>query len=133
MTSNAKAPHDSDQRETISRALQEARGSSESVLSDLGAQLESLRSAAIAANGDDEHDPEGSTIAFEAAQLETLRERAEEHLAEVDRAMERLELGLYGICARCKRPIGKDRLAALPATEFCVECAGRRRGVSRPS
>ena len=126
MTSPAKA-RAADQTEAIGRRLQTERSDAEATLRDLSAQLESLRSATNASNGDDEHDPEGSTIAYEAAQLETLRERAEEHLAEVDRACQRLDAGTYGICVRCGRSIGAARVAALPATDFCVECAGQRR------
>ncbi|MDP9115737.1 MAG: TraR/DksA family transcriptional regulator, partial [Actinomycetota bacterium] len=103
------------------------RSAVQASLSDLRTQLDSLRSATNSSNGDDEHDPEGSTVAFEAAQLETLRQRAEVHLAEVGRAIERLDAGSYGICSRCGRPIGSARLVALPATEFCVACARLRR------
>ena len=42
---------------------------------------------------DDEHDPEGATIAFERAQIETLIEVAREHLDEIDDALERVRTG----------------------------------------
>ncbi len=125
MTSIAKvspAPH-----ADATGTLEAERSAVQASLSDLRTQLDSLRSATNSSNGDDEHDPEGSTVAFEAAQLETLRQRAEVHLAEVGRAIERLDAGSYGICSRCGRPIGSARLVALPATEFCVACARLRR------
>ncbi|MCW2497628.1 TraR/DksA C4-type zinc finger protein [Jatrophihabitans sp.] len=125
MTAQAKSEPE-DQTEAIRSVLRAERATGESTLADLDAQLQALRSASVASNGDDEHDPEGSTIAFEAAQLETLRERAGEHLDEIDLAIERLDKGTYGICERCEQPIGAARLAALPAARLCVRCAGLR-------
>jgi RNA polymerase-binding transcription factor DksA len=75
---------------------------------------------------DDEHDPEGATIAFERAQVSALLDRARAHLAEVDRAAARLAAGTYGICELCGRPIATERLAALPATATCIACAPTR-------
>ncbi|MEU3192184.1 TraR/DksA family transcriptional regulator, partial [Streptomyces sp. NPDC006992] len=53
---------------------------------------------------DDEHDPEGSSTAFERAHVAALLARAREHLVEVDRALERLERGEYGHCTECGEP-----------------------------
>ncbi len=44
-------------------------------------------------------------------------------LAEIQDALARLEEGSYGRCVICHRPIGRDRLEALPATPFCLEHA----------
>jgi RNA polymerase-binding transcription factor DksA len=72
---------------------------------------------------DDEHDPDGSTIAFERAQVASLRSEAQDRLVALDEADARIRAGSYGTCARCGAPIGADRLDALPATPFCVDCA----------
>ncbi|GCE75590.1 TraR/DksA family transcriptional regulator [Cellulomonas biazotea] len=74
-------------------------------------------------NADDEHDPEGATIAFERAQVDALARAATQRLAEVERAEERLADGTYGTCARCGRPIPDARLAARPTATTCVACA----------
>jgi RNA polymerase-binding transcription factor DksA len=76
-------------------------------------------------NGDDEHDPEGATIAYERARTTALAERARADLVELDRAVARLAAGIYRRCAACGRPIGPERLAARPATRTCVACAAR--------
>ena len=44
---------------------------------------------------------------------------------DIDRALERIEEGLYGICANCGREISEDRLAALPASILCVDCKSK--------
>ncbi|MCW2888418.1 MAG: TraR/DksA family transcriptional regulator [Streptosporangiaceae bacterium] len=76
---------------------------------------------------DDEHDPEGATIAFERAQVDGLLLRARGHLVDLERALERLEEGSYGVCEGCKRPIAPERLAARPAATTCIRCAAKRR------
>lgn len=78
---------------------------------------------------DDEHDPEGQTIAFERAQLSALVGQSRRHVDELDRALERLAAGRYGNCERCGRPIADERLAVRPAAARCIICAsagGRR-------
>src|SRR2546421_10090534 len=54
---------------------------------------------------DDEHDPEGSTTAFERAQVAALLRQARNHLADLDDAFGRLRAGRYGLCDRCGHPI----------------------------
>ena len=72
---------------------------------------------------DDEHDPEGATIAFERAQLAALLDQADRHLGELDHALERLRQARYGRCERCGQPIAAERLAARPAARTCITCA----------
>lgn len=87
-----------------------------------------LAEAASSAGTDDEHDPEGATLAFERQHVAALLEAAREQVAALDTALERLAAGRYGVCDRCGQPIGKDRLAARPAAITCIRCAaGRRR------
>lgn len=76
---------------------------------------------------DDEHDPEGVTAGFERAHLEALLDGAHSQLAELDRAVERLEGGSYGGCLDCGRPIGIERLTARPTATHCIGCASLRR------
>ncbi|MGO9218323.1 MAG: TraR/DksA family transcriptional regulator [Streptosporangiaceae bacterium] len=72
---------------------------------------------------DDEHDPEGATIAFERAQLAALLDQANSHLAELDGALDRLREDRYGRCEQCGRPIAAERLAARRAARTCITCA----------
>lgn len=94
-------------------------------LAILEAALRDVVESSGSTTGDDEHDPEGSTIAFERAQVAALAARARQRLADVDAAVERLNSGAYGACTRCGRPIAPERLAARPAAEQCVRCAAR--------
>lgn len=44
-------------------------------------------------------------------------------LAEVDRAVARLEDGSFGLCETCEKPVARARLEAIPYTRHCIECA----------
>lgn len=92
-------------------------------------QIDGLIESAAWTTNDDEHDPEGATIGFERAQLQGLLDQARQELDELDRARQRLESGTYGICQHCSKPIGEERLDALPAATLCIACAdsGRHR------
>ena len=76
---------------------------------------------------DDEHDPEGATIAFERSQVAALVLQVRGHLAEVEAAIQRLEGGTYGVCERCGQPIARARLEARPAARTCIACASAAR------
>jgi DnaK suppressor protein len=81
--------------------------------------------ASADSNGDDEHDPEGSTIAFERSQQKALMLQAEKHLAEIADAQARVAQGRYGVCEQCGQPISAARLDARPVARTCIVCAGQ--------
>jgi DnaK suppressor protein len=85
-----------------------------------------LAEAASSAGTDDEHDPEGATLAFERQHAAALLAAAHEQLAAIDVALGKLAAGQYGGCERCGQPIGADRLAARPTALTCIRCAARR-------
>ncbi|MEV7682788.1 TraR/DksA C4-type zinc finger protein [Streptomyces sp. NPDC088341] len=72
---------------------------------------------------DDEHDPEGSSTAFERAHVAAMLAQAKDRLADLDQALERLERGDYGRCEVCGEPIPAERLEVRPAATTCVSCA----------
>ena len=90
---------------------------------ELWGELDRLIRDSVGANADDEHDPEGATIAFERAQLSSLLEAGERRLREIDRTFASLDAGTYGRCERCGQPIAAERLAARPSATTCVACA----------
>ena len=79
--------------------------------------------ASLNSNADDEHDPEGTTIAFERSQVGALITQARQRLAEVDAALARVAAGTYGTCQRCGTAIPEERLEARPTAAYCVACA----------
>ena len=94
-------------------------------LARLRADFGGIVDASRDSNADDEHDPEGATIAFERSQVDALVRQTVHHLAEVDEALARLAGGTYGVCERCGEPIPEGRLEARPVARTCVPCASR--------
>jgi len=98
-----------------------ARDSTASQIDALQRDFDGIVAAADSANIDDEHDPEGATIAFERQQVAALLRDARVHLDEIDAALERLDRDRYGACAsaargslrrdwrRCRRPCSAAR------------------------
>jgi DnaK suppressor protein len=95
-------------------------------LSALERELAGIIESSNSAGTDDEHDPEGATIAFERQHTAALLSQARQHLTQIDAAMARLAEGSYGICECCGVSIGTARLAARPVTTTCITCASRR-------
>jgi DnaK suppressor protein len=79
--------------------------------SDTGGELSSF----------DQHPGDSGTETFEMEKNVSLLEQVDDELREIEAAFERLERGTYGTCQACGRPIGDERLEAMPATRFCIE------------
>ena len=92
-------------------------------LASLTHDFEAVVAAARDSNADDEHDPEGATIAFERSQIGSLVRQAQRHIVEIDAALTRLETGTYGACEDCGGAIGEGRLEARPVARTCIQCA----------
>ena len=76
------------------------------------------------ANTDDEHDPEGTTIAFERSQVSALLRQAREDHAALRSTLDRVDDdSAFGVCTECRGFIGVERLLALPAATKCIACA----------
>ncbi|MFD4527029.1 TraR/DksA family transcriptional regulator [Streptomyces sp. NPDC058470] len=113
-------------RGSVRRRLAVERASTSARIAALSRDFDGIVEANALVAVDDEHDPEGSSTAFERAHVASLLAQASDHLAELDRALERLERGAYGRCERCGEPIPAERLEVRPAATTCVPCAAGR-------
>ncbi len=121
----------------IMAAVEQARSRLEAERAATCTRLASLtddHDAMVAAsrdsNADDEHDPEGATIAFERSQLGALIRHGQVHLAEIDAAVARVDSGTYGRCETCGQTIADARLEARPVARTCIVCASAGRAPS---
>ena len=85
--------------------------------------FDDLVDASLGSNADDEHDPEGATIAFERSQLDALVRQARARVDEIDAALRRIAEGRYGVCEVCGALIPAARLEARPVARTCLHCA----------
>jgi RNA polymerase-binding transcription factor DksA len=104
--------------------LRDERARVVATIEALTVEFDGIVAAADLSATDDEHDPEGSTIAFERQRVAAMLRDARDKLCALDEALASVAAGEYGICASCGGPIGDERLAALPATRTCIACAG---------
>lgn len=74
-----------------------------------------LRKAATSRRDYEPHDITDDEAAIQADAIES-------RLAAIDKALERIEAGRYGVCLRCEAPISAERLDALPAVALCLHC-----------
>ena len=108
---------------SASEVLVDARARTVELIDSLTREIDEIVDSAQLANVDDEHDPEGSTIAYERAKATALLAAARSDLEAIDAARARVAAGTYGTCASCGDDIGSARLDALPATTVCIACA----------
>jgi RNA polymerase-binding protein DksA len=108
---------------TAAQDLARTRAETLAQIDALTREFDEVVAASRSSNADDEHDPEGATIAFERQQVAALLDQARRRLADVDEALARSATGDYGVCADCGRPIAAERLAARPHARTCIECA----------
>ncbi|HSP37939.1 MAG TPA: TraR/DksA C4-type zinc finger protein [Frankiaceae bacterium] len=103
------------------------RGAADARIAALLRERDGIVASAELTGTDDEHDPEGATLAFEREQISALLQSARSRRAALDAALQRVEDGSYGTCTGCGTAIPAGRLLARPDTTTCVRCAERRR------
>lgn len=67
-----------------------------------------------------------SSLDFQQSMENTLLSRETEFLNRLDKALERLKQGSYGICQVCHKEISLVRLQAMPFAENCINCQSTR-------
>jgi RNA polymerase-binding transcription factor DksA len=113
--------------ETAGARLETARAETLRRVAELEREFAGIVASAAdgSSGGDDEHDPEGATVAFERQHVAALLGQARSHLSAIEAAARKLDAGRYDQCDRCGASIGAGRLAARPAALTCVRCAAR--------
>jgi DnaK suppressor protein len=104
-----------EERERLQGIRDDLQREQDESVSDTGGELSSF----------DQHPGDSGTETFEMEKNVSLREQVDDELQEIQAAFQRLERGTYGICQACGKPIGDERLEAMPATRFCVEDQAR--------
>jgi DnaK suppressor protein len=77
----------------------------------------------------DEESGQGDSMNVERERDLALSAQALASIEEIDRALEKIVAGTYGVCEKCNENIPKERLKALPYAALCVKC--KSGGLSR--
>lgn len=123
------ADHTAEGQHPAAASLASARAEVVERLRALRGGFDEIVAASADSNADDEHDPEGATIAFERAQVDALARQAQSQLEEIQDAFARVAAGTYGRCETCGQQIPAERLAVRPTARRCVACASGARRV----
>lgn len=102
------------------------------LLEEERSRLIDLRASITDATEDIERDPTGDPSAgghvadagsemFERSRDLSIVKDIDAQLADIEHAEARLSSGSYGTCEACGKPIDPQRLAARPATRFCID------------
>ena len=103
--------------------LNEQREHSLAVLRSQETELTGLMRDSGDGAGQDQADL-GAT-SFERDHELTVVNSERDKLAQIERALARIEDGSYGVCESCGNPIGKMRLMAFPRATLCMTCKQR--------
>jgi RNA polymerase-binding transcription factor len=104
-------------RETLESERARLRHAVQAVHHD-GSLLEETGDLAI---GSGDHLADSASETYMRELDEGLEENAEHLLVEIEAALERIEAGTYGLCSVCGRPIGEERLEAVPYATLCID------------
>jgi DnaK suppressor protein len=72
----------------------------------------------------DENFADSGQVAAEQGESMVLAGKLREQLDDVQRALDKLDAGTYGVCETCGTEISPARLEAMPATRYCIDHAG---------
>jgi DnaK suppressor protein len=98
---------------------------------ELQVQLSTIEEASFAQTqsdltgdvGLDDESADAGTATFEREKDLSIEQNVRDLLAKIDRALQRIEEGRFGICDRCGKPIEKARVKALPYVDLCIKDA----------
>lgn len=100
----------------------------QSLIESLTENFDDLTEAADLSPPDDEHDPEGHTIALERSRLTGQRDEYRKAIVALNAAEANLDDPHFAQCAECGETIPLERLLAVPTTSHCVRCVQSRPG-----
>jgi RNA polymerase-binding transcription factor DksA len=102
--------------------LDEERARLEEVRSGLdNVSAESEEESLSELSSQDQHQADIGTETFERERDISILEQVDAELADVSHALRRIDEGTYGTCEACGKPIGDERLEAIPAARFCID------------
>jgi DnaK suppressor protein len=76
---------------------------------------------------------EEATESMELEKRLAIEDRLKSLLAEVDRALQKLDQGTYGTCDICGIKIDPARLEALPQAILCLNCRQKTKNAQKPT
>ena len=104
--------------------LEEERGELQQQLA--GIEEDTFAATQSELSGDvglDDESADAGTTTFEREKDLSIEQNVRDLLAKIERALRRMDDGVYGVCERCGKPIEKARIKALPYVDLCIKDA----------
>lgn len=114
-------PFDRSELEHFRTLIQDKRASAHEDISRMRDQLADAREQAENDTAYSFHMADAGTDAMEREKLYLMIARQQKYVGYLDRALERIDAGTYGICKVTGNPISRERLEAVPHTEISIE------------
>jgi DnaK suppressor protein len=109
-------------RTALRKRLLEERERALQEIAELDADLSKSLEDSSGGSPYDQHMAETAAATLNREIDLTLQDNARAALAQIDRALHKLEDGTYGLCDKCGKSIGEGRLAVAPFATLCVDC-----------
>lgn len=106
----------------ITAKLVEEQARLELDLKDMGYHKDDEGNVVIDTESGGNSDDDNASEVTAFADGMSVAERLESELKDVKKALASIEVGTYGICKYCKKPIDEKRLMARPSSSSCIEC-----------
>ena len=106
------------------KRLEEERDRLQGLIRDYEQELEEAR--LTESSSDRSPDPgnaEAGSMKFEYEKELSIEQNTVDLLSKVERSLENIDNGTYGICESCGKSIPMARLDVLPYVTLCVDCA----------
>jgi RNA polymerase-binding protein DksA len=107
--------------------LEEERGRLKVELDEIEARA--ARALEVEAAGElsdyDDHPADMASETFEREKDLAIADNLAAQIAKIQTALNKLEVGTYGVCDICGRAIKRARLQAIPFATLCIDCQGR--------
>ena len=71
----------------------------------------------------DDNFADSAQVAAEMGENRVLYDQLRRDLDDIEKALQRMDEGSYGLCEVCGKDIGEARLEVMPATRVCIEHA----------
>jgi DnaK suppressor protein len=116
-------PTRAQQFETLRKQMEDDLQSTRASIADLDEEAEDL-----AIDSDQEggvptnHMADVGTNVYERERLMTFEQEMRDRATAIEEALQRMDDGNYGACARCGREIPLARLRVMPFSNYCVDC-----------
>ncbi|MGI6375621.1 MAG: TraR/DksA C4-type zinc finger protein [Anaerolineae bacterium] len=108
------------------------RNERESAVREIARLEAQLKEEIEPASATDDDSADAAADIYERGKIISLIDNLENKIHSLDRALEMVADGTYGICEKCGEAIPIERLQIMPETTLCVRCASEReRGLRR--